>query len=546
MGSLSILAVGLSSVLIAGIRQSTPPVRVLRFTNVPAQALVGETLSLTGRSAPSANITIKVTPPSGAAQNLSAHADGSGTFSTSFSALSRVGDYTFQARSGDLEATIRVKAVPAEQFSQDAQQDVVQIQTDVETLITRGNEIEFPNDDPAVREYKKKIADLTEGVQYGRAIRDLLGDTLPDYLRIANCCPEVHTAQKDDLDALHRWRAQLSQARTSLSQAVAPIRGKDMCLTLEAIRNVFRDAAQAVRIVDDGSKVIANATKEEKMDSLVRSVEANKLISPRDQVLIWISQLRSQLQTRREQASGKLERRILEFYQANANQILDKYCGRLEGATAARIVVENYQNGAPWLKYTLRIDGFMSLMMPRNANLSEGQPVSGFLRGNATGFQFWEDIFLVEPKPAGMAVIDRQGIFPDIFKRTSPDPKTEWGSPRPGSAAYFEIPVTGTLRSNKLELTLGAARNDFDNDFKAQIYVKLTGKGAPIERTFDFPLQKAHFMYDVATEHHIEIPVTTDGNVIKAKKFFSRTANPSEKTKVQLEALFDGQFTRRS
>src|SRR5260370_14163919 len=172
------------------------------------------------------------------------------------------------------------------------------------------------------------------------------------------------------------------------------------------------------------------------------------------------------------------------------NQLFDKYCQKFAGPFWATISLEFDDKGQTYWTYGVRLEGNLTLRYPKGADAKKPIRVTGMFEGNAVGFKFWEDVFVVEDVPKGALVALRQRFLPIPFINSAENDPGLGMFARALTPAYFNVPVEGDLSDKRLILKVQPAAIDFSPLVENRlmlIFINLV----PIVKTFPFPLEKA-------------------------------------------------------
>ena len=208
-----------------------------------------------------------------------------------------------------------------------------------------------------------------------------------------------------------------------------------------------------------------------------------------------------------------------------ASTLFDHYCERFEGPIKGITKVEYYSNGEMWWRYTVELEGQMTLAYRKGSDLKKGVALKGHIVGTGTRFAVMDQALRVlKRKALAGGVIVGSTIPPVGFPYTSV----------PGAMALqavptaFFIPVDGQFINGKLKLQLGPSRTDFN-----ETYTLARGKyvvGGPLSMGvlhfvhYEIAFDKARGIIDKATGADagpIEIPVQMGKDQMIAERVFT-------------------------
>ena len=142
-----------------------------------------------------------------------------------------------------------------------------------------------------------------------------------------------------------------------------------------------------------------------------------------------------------------------------SHSLFDQYCERFEGPVEGKMKAQYFANGVKWWEYTVAIKGAMTLAYRKGADARNGVALKGHIVGTGTDFTVWENALRVLKAKvlAGATVVGRTGV-PVGFPYTD----VEGVMAVQAVPTAFFIPVEGNLVGQRLSLTLGSARTDFN------------------------------------------------------------------------------------
>jgi hypothetical protein len=209
--------------------------------------------------------------------------------------------------------------------------------------------------------------------------------------------------------------------------------------------------------------------------------------------------------------------------------LFDKYCERFEGPVSGKMKAQYFKDGEKWWEYTTQIEGKMTLVYKKGSDLSKGVAMSGHLAGTGTRFTVKEDALRVLKRkvlsgavvvggttaPLGIPFSDFEGVMAMQALPTA-----------------FFIPVEGELVGEKLKLTLGPSRTDFNTTYtvaKGRYAVGgVLSMGVIVFTSFEVGFDTARGFIDKATDSDlgpITIPVAMGKTLMKGERTFTAQRN---------------------
>jgi hypothetical protein len=211
-------------------------------------------------------------------------------------------------------------------------------------------------------------------------------------------------------------------------------------------------------------------------------------------------------------------------------EVFKRYCNTYEGPVTAHMELTITESAVPWWKYSVTLEGLMRLRFQKGAPTSKPIPLTGEIEGNATNFTFAEDVFVVEKPPQGIVVLKRVRVTPIPFVNSAKDPLGFGLFARMGTPGYFHVPVQGELVGGRIILKLLDAKVDFTDVVKNRLVLIAIHPALPIPmiKTFDFPVEKAHYVLTRGMqpkgESLPEFAITVSGDKSTIQREFTRDA----------------------
>jgi hypothetical protein len=210
-----------------------------------------------------------------------------------------------------------------------------------------------------------------------------------------------------------------------------------------------------------------------------------------------------------------------------ADTLFDQYCEKFEGPVKGLARVEYYHDGVMWWRYTVEIEGLMTLAYKKGGDSKVAVAMKGHLVGTGTRFAVWED---------ALRVLKRKSVAGGIVVgRTTPPVGFPFVSQAGAMALQvaptaFFIPVDADfdVAKGSLKLRFGPSRTDFNES-----YTQASGKyivggvltmGVINFVHFEVGFGKARDIIDRATDASagpIEIPVSMQKDRMIAEQSFS-------------------------
>lgn len=181
----------------------------------------------------------------------------------------------------------------------------------------------------------------------------------------------------------------------------------------------------------------------------------------------------------------------LDFVEYGVKQVFGAFCHSLRGPMRVRMLMTWNEARTAWLKYGVRLEGRLTLRYEKSAPAGKPLTVTGEFEGSATKFTFWENIFVIERLPRTIVPLQRLWL-PLTGVPAAVEWPVDFGSILRSITPYsFNIPVTGVLVGDELQLRIEPARVDFSSAVKNRLLLVVFNGITPDFKTFTFPIEKA-------------------------------------------------------
>lgn len=210
------------------------------------------------------------------------------------------------------------------------------------------------------------------------------------------------------------------------------------------------------------------------------------------------------------------------------SEFFGMYCEKFEGPIQGVFVGESFTHtGEPFIDYTIKLDGKMVLMHPKN--LPAGKPIAieGYIDGTGQ--------FEVRDNPN---VIGRLIPGTPLFhKVVSPSGMGYWNDLGLGLKSlaqnYFRVPLRGVMAGDSILLTMPMepAITDFGATIQGRTIWVVIPLGSMWPEIIDspFPLQKAHPIIERVVRRRPVLKLATSGGFVIATGKFSRDTTSADR-----------------
>jgi hypothetical protein len=152
---------------------------------------------------------------------------------------------------------------------------------------------------------------------------------------------------------------------------------------------------------------------------------------------------------------------VLDIVEFGVKQLYDRYCGAYQSPIKVKMTMVWNEGAKPWLRYTIYLEGRMTLRFPLQSAPGQPIPMTGDVEGNAVKHEFWEDIFVVEPLPKTVMLLNRAWLPPPAFPLAVESPLDMGSIARTVTPASFNVPLIAEMTGDTIKLQFKPARVDF-------------------------------------------------------------------------------------
>lgn len=398
-------------------------------------------------------------------------------------------------------------------------------------------------------------------------------DHLADLRRLA---PEMRTATGGLVSQLEGWGQTASEANQKFEGALASVtHGNLVCDQIDIIINGLKFCDFYLSMVTTPGKFFVDWAKENGPTKLVSMIPAARRTPATQQAIesAWKGFVTFQPSKAKlagmPGASGAekfsagyefargAQTMLFDLSQFVANRFFEKYCQQFQGPVSGTMSADFYHGGQTWWRYTIEIQGQLTLRYPKDA-AGDAIALTGEFTGNATKFRSWDDIRIKFPEARGsifqslrrepltlgdMAVMgDSKFAGTKLAGQEVPsfNPLTstlDKGGPIVKgllTPAFFRIPVRGDLRGDDLRLEMQPAVMDF-KDQRVNVTTVLFSVLSlrPHIVRYSLPYKDAHWIIAGAMDARtspVDFKVTRTGETMVLERKFHMD-KPNEATR---------------
>lgn len=493
----------------------------------PSPAAAGSSVSIHGSSIVLDGFTtiqIAVHPPQGEPAALKAELNASGEFTTSYTVAS-AGSYKVVATSPDgkatAEANISVIAAVGvtEQSTQAMQQQVAEARDGVTRL---AEVISQQQPSPPQAELTEMLEDLAAGLEQAPVVK--LRQGLVPLDKLIQQHPAALSELQPAYDALAEAAATAEEMTPELRDRLQNVQVNRLCEDIHVANEALGFVSLAMSATLSAVTTLMNVFVDKTLPDRVLGSVPELAANPGQKFVIaeLIKQAYGGAQGYASFAQAQVGL-VNDIAQFATESMFAEYCEKYEGPISALFHLEYFEQGERWYAYDVKLDGRLVLRYQKGGTGSD-IPVRGEFEGAATKFTVWENLIILEPK-FRRYLVERRAFPPvaaplaaelGLFGKTA---ASKLGAP---GVYYFNVPVEGVIRDDKLALKFDDALVDYDA--KAEVIYIFMEPLLPIPELYvgRFPYFGAHYILTRATRLEPVFTVDEGGNTSRFSRTFER------------------------
>jgi hypothetical protein len=210
-----------------------------------------------------------------------------------------------------------------------------------------------------------------------------------------------------------------------------------------------------------------------------------------------------------------------------AGQAMAKYCVEFGGPVKAHMQAHFFKDGIEWWRYSFDLIGKLTLHYPRDAQ-GDDIPLTGRLEGYGTNFKATDNALnVLYPQLMSSAVQKKIHIPPPYMPATTDGnlpfqysaEGSVFGAAVTPNAFFFE--TKGVLQKERLIFNVGAVRVDQSPvEHVIVLFVSPLSLSFATFLPYALPYKDAHFVFERAADSTFDIPLTTEGKVVRGRQHF--------------------------
>lgn len=513
----------------------------------PKKALIGQPVVITGFTGQAEGknqISIVISIDKSSEKfNYTETVNKEGKFSFTFSETKKPGKYVVEvtAPDGKGKGTEQFEVHTIGGIAEEAEKAFNEINKRTKKQLSDLSSL--ANSLPASEERNKLIEDLKE-VEKNLQEIDLPPVVILGELRKAFSIQVVFIPDATIMGELGNWVEEANTSLQSISNTPVPQSRDSVCETINTAIEGLRLASILFNVTKSGLKTLARIALDKGTPAAVEAA----LGKENTETLAISSAIKAQagfIQGKEELANSGLGL-VLDVAEFVSKRLLDRYCVVYRAPFIARFLVDFRENGQTWLQYGVRLEGRMVLRFEKNT--PPGQPIAmtGEFEGNATNFTLWDNVFLVEPLPPGVKLLNKIWLPPPKFVDTTSDPLELGVFARMGSPSYFNVPVVAQMTGDTIKMDFKEARVDFSPLIQNRLLIVVMTPLMPTYELITVPIQKARFIIARGFQEPAVLTVKTDA---AGKRYLADRVTRDHDTpglRVQWQIDYDTRKTKTS
>lgn len=409
----------------------------------------------------SRTVTIRIRHESGdPTKTLTASGSKEGAFTITFSETKKTGKYRIEvaAPDGKGKGETEFEVTLMSGLIDKVEHDLRQLDDRIGRLLRQAEEavISLPASEER-DEYIKKIDDLQE---FQRTVDLPDVKILGELRRVVQGPTVVFLPDQEIFGKLQEWDEEAEMTIEEIDRSKILDRSKEyICETINTAMEGLKFAALAFKVGKDLLHTLANVLIDKTISALSKAVLGKT--PEADAAAIGLKNAKAVLHGKIGVAeagpglfAGALEPGVRWL-------LYNRYCGEYRCPIKVKMTMIWNEQGKPWMKYTIDLEGRMTLRFPLKSGPGQPLPMTGEIEGNAVKHEFWENVFLVEPLPKTVILLDLLWLAPPAFPNAVESPLDFGAIARTVTPASFNIPLIAEITGDRIKMQFKPARVDF-------------------------------------------------------------------------------------
>lgn len=476
--------------------QSKTPGAFVDVASAPKVALVGQPVVISGKTGyheKTHSASVKVRHESGdPAETLTAEVSKDGAFSVIFSDTKKPGKYTVAvtAPDGKGQGQTRFEVSSIAGLADKLDQAFRGLGDRAGQLMKQAEEaaVSLP-----ASEERDKIIQMIDDVQERERSVDLPPvEIIGELRRVVQGPTVVFLPEQKIFGELQDWIEEAEETAAEIDRSKVLDRSKDsICETINTAIEGCKFAAIAFNLGKTGLETLKKVFLDKAIPSVVNAAMGDNAAA------LGVS---SGLKGAAARLDGKIGLQnaipglVLDLVEFGIKQLYGRYCGAYQSPVRIMMTMVWNEGSTPWMKYTTFLEGRMNLRFPLKSAPGQPIPMTGEIEGNVVKHEFWEDVFVVEPLPKTVMLLNRSWLPPPSFPNAVESPIETGAILRMATPGSFNVPLVAEMTGDSIKGQFKPARMDFSPEMvHRKLFVVFTGL-IPDFTVMTVPVQKAFWV----------------------------------------------------
>ena len=509
----------------------------------PAVALVKSKVTISGTSlvvGKNNQVSIKISPASGAPQELKATVDAMGAFSAEFTPATE-GKYKIVVTAPDGKGTVTGELTVASPTGSAAMASITAnalIKTMQSGHAAGDAQIANLPPSPVKDEFQKKSAELKKKIAEIPAAQKQYESALGKVYELGNKHPELLPALKPLFVELDAANAEIKKQNEYFEKRLAEGAKKNAnCDNLEAATEAFSALSTSMNLIGKPWQILRNFLIDKGPGKIIDAIPSKAgdgaKFAIEETFKVSTSILAAGAAGGPIAMMGVAIGLVGDVSQFFIKQRFKEFCEKFEGPVYTQFRSEFRHKTKPYYTYKFDMRGKIQLRYAKDKAIKDGTPIemTGQIEGVIEKIETAENAILMEPQLASRVMLRKITAPPGV-----PYAEDVGTIARLALPQSFYIPIKGELFKGKLTLKIEEATKDISDLIKAQILYVFLEPSLPIPsiQTVVTPMQNAHFIFTRGMREKPEFEVKTAKDSITFEKVFTRTVeDPTADFKIE-------------
>ncbi len=476
--------------------QTKTPGAFVEVAAAPKLALAGQPVVISGKTGyheKSHSATIKIRHESGEpAKTLTAEVSKDGAFSVNFSDTKKAGKYSVVVTApdgkGEGQTGFEVSSIGG--LADQVEQAFRELDDRAGKLLKQAEETAVSL--PASEERDELVRMIDDVQEKQRTVNLPPVAIIGELRRVVQGPTVVYLPEHKVFGELQGWIEEAEETAGEIDRSKVLDRSKDsICETINTAIEGCKFASLAFNVGKSGLDTLRRVFLSKAIPSVVTAAMGDTPDALG--VSLGLKTAAAGLQGPLA-VQGSLPGLMLNIIEFGIKQLFGRYCGSYKGPIEVKMTMVWNEGSQPWMKYTIYLEGRMALRFPLKSAPGQPIPMTGEIEGNAVKHEFWEDVFVVEPLPKTVMLLNRSWLPPPAFPNAVESPVDTGAILRMATPGSFNVPLVAEMTGDSIKGQFKPARMDFSPEMvHRKLFVVFTGL-IPDFTVMTVPVQKAFWV----------------------------------------------------